>query len=207
MCPWCAIGLTQFLQARAMLEGEIALDIRVMPFELNPDMPVEGKEQDRHLAEVYGRSQDEVAAMRASLVQAAEEAGFPMHFPDRAMMWNTFEAHCLLRWALASAGADAQMRLKMALLAAHFQQQRNVGERATLLAIVAEQGLDPDAAAEALGDEALAIATRMEEDRGRQLGITAVPSFVVAGKYVLQGSRPPQDYAAMLRQIAALMPG
>ena len=210
MCPWCAVGYTQFAKAVTELEDEIEVEARFMPFELNPDLPAEGKDQARHLAEVYGRTPEEVAAMRAQMQATAERAGFPMAYTGDgeeppAMMWNTFEAHKLLRWALAERGADAQARLKVALLEAHFQQRRNVSDRAVLLDIAEAQGFDRAKAAEALDDEALAIATRMEEQRGRQAGINSVPSFVVEGKYLIQGAREPADYAHMLRQVAGLV--
>ena len=122
-----------------------------------------------------------------------------------AMMWNTFDAHKLLRWALAAHGGKAQTRLKLALLKAHFQQRRNVSEREVLLDVAEVAGFDRGKAAEALADEALAIAVRAEEQRGRQAGINSVPSFVVAGKYLIQGAREPEDYAGMLRQIAGVV--
>lgn len=208
MCPWCAVGYAQFAKAAEQLRGEIELEIRWMPFELNPDLPAEGKEQDKHLAEVYGRTAEEVAAMRAQMEATAERAGFPMRWTGEgdappAMTWNTFDAHKLLRWALAEQGAEAQTRLKLALLRAHFQQRRRVGERAVLLDVAEGEGLDRAAAARALDDDALALATRLEEKRGREAGINSVPSFVVAGKYLMQGAREPGDYAGILRQIAA----
>lgn len=204
MCPWCAIGCTQFLKAVDLVAGEIAVEVRFLPFELNPDLPAEGKEQDRHLAEVYGRSLAEVAGMRANLLAAADNAGFPMNFPDPAMIWNTFASHRLLRWALAESGGTAQTRLKMALFAAHFQQQRSVADVETLLDIAAEQGFDRAQAAAALADKELAVATRTIEEQGRQAGINSVPSFILDGKYLVQGAREPEDYAAMLRQVAGL---
>jgi len=210
MCPWCAVGYTQFAKAVESLGDEIEVEVRWMPFELNPDLPAEGKDQARHLAEVYGRSPDEVAGMRAQMQATAARAGFPMDYAGEgdeppAMMWNTFEAHKLLRWALAEEGPEAQTRLKLALLKAHFQQRRNVGDREVLLALAESEGFDRAKAAEALGDEALAIAVRAEEARGRQSGITSVPSFVVDGKYLIQGAREPEDYAGMLRQVAGLV--
>ena len=210
MCPWCAVGYTQFAKAVEQLKGELEVDVRFMPFELNPDLPAEGKDQAKHVAEVYGRSEQDVAAMRAQMQQVAERAGFPMAWtgdgPEpRAMTWNTFAAHRLLRWALAEQGPGAQARLKVALLKAHFQQRRNVADRAVLLDVAAGEGFDRAKAAEALDDEALAIATRMEEERGRQAGINSVPSFVVDGRYLIQGARDPEDYANMLRQVAGLI--
>lgn len=210
MCPWCAVGYTQFAKAVEELKGELAVEVRWMPFELNPDLQPEGKDQAKHLAEVYGRSPEEVATMRAQMQATAARAGFPMDYTGEgeappAMMWNTFEAHKLLRWALADQGPEAQTRLKLALLEAHFQQRRNVSDREVLLQIAESEGLDRAKAAEALADEALAIAVRMEEERGRKAGINSVPSFVVDGKYLVQGAREPEDYANMLRRAAGLV--
>ena len=39
MCPWCAVGWTQFAKAMREVEAEIEVDARFMPFELNPDLP------------------------------------------------------------------------------------------------------------------------------------------------------------------------
>ena len=86
---------------------------------------------------------------------------------------------------------------------AHFQERRNVSDRAVLLEIAEQEGFDAAAAAAALEDEALATATRLEEQRGREMGINSVPSFVIEGRYLVQGSREPEDYAQMLRQVAA----
>src|SRR5690606_24963411 len=207
MCPWCAVGYTQFAKSVSILEDELDIEVRFMPFELNPDLPAEGKLQDRHLAEVYGRSPEDVAAMRAQMQATAARAGFPMIWAGEgeeppAMMWNTFEAHKLLRWALAEYGPDAQAGLKVALLKAHFQQRRNVSDREVLLDLAADEGFDRGSVNEAFDDAALGLAVRSEQQRGRQAGINSVPSFVVDGKYLIQGARDPAEYATMLRQIA-----
>ncbi|BBC72318.1 conserved hypothetical protein [Altererythrobacter sp. B11] len=211
MCPWCAIGYTQFAKAVDMLEGEIAVETRWMPFELNPDLPEEGKEQDRHLAEVYRRSPDDMAQMRDRITSTGERVGFPMKLGstdgEPAMIWNTFAAHRLLRWVLAEHGPEAQTRLKLALLRAHFQQRRPVGQRETLLDVAEESGFDRAAAAEALDDEALSMAVRMEEKRGLEAGINSVPSFVIAGQYLVPGAREPEAFADMLRRALALSTG
>ena len=119
-------------------------------------------------------------------------------------MWNTFEAHKLLRWALAVNGPEAQGRLSEALFRAHFQQRRPIGTREVLLDIAEEQGFDRAQAAAALDEEALAIATRMEEKRGLEMGINSVPSFIVNGRYLIPGAQEPQVYAATLRKVAEM---
>ena len=207
MCPWCAIGYTQFAKAVEELGSELDVTVRWMPFELNPDAPPQGKSQAAHIAEVYNRTPEEVAAMRAQLEQAAQRAGFPLDYtgegePPEAMMWNTRAAHKLLRWALAEAGPEAQTRLKLALFRAHFQQRRDVSDREVLLDIAQHEGLDRTAAAEAMDDPALDAAIAMEEQRALQNNIRSVPSFVINGRYILQGSQEPEGFRKALLQIA-----
>ena len=211
MCPWCAIGYAQYEKAVAALDGEIDIETRWMPFELNPDMPAEGKTQAEHLAATYNRSEEEVAEMRRRLSEVAERAGFPIAFDGPAgepgMMWNTFGAHKLLRWALALQGPEAQTRLSLALFRAHFQARRSIGAREVLLDIAEEEGFDRGAAADALDEEALGVAVRMEEKRGLEAGINSVPSFVVNGKYLVPGAQEPEVFAATIRRVAAMAEG
>lgn len=209
MCPWCAIGYAQFRKAVAELAGDVEVETRFMPFELNPDMPAEGRGQTALLAANYRKSVAEVETMRATVEAAAEAAGFPMDWrldgpePER-WVWNTHDAHKLLRWALAVAGPAVQSELKQALFTAHFQQRLNVSDRAVLLDLAQAQGLDRAAAEEALADEALSIAVRMEEKRAAENGITSVPTYVVNGKYILQGSADPASYKSALIQLASM---
>ncbi|MXO66873.1 DsbA family oxidoreductase [Altericroceibacterium endophyticum] len=208
MCPWCAIGYSQFAKAVAELNGEIEVETRWMPFELNPDMPEAGKPQAQHLAEVYGRSAEELADMRANLEEAARRAGFSMDYTGEGtapepMMWNTFAAHRLLRWALAEYGPAAQTGLKLALFRAHFQARRNVSDHAVLLDLVESEGMDREAAQAALRDDALATAVRMEEQRSASAGIRSVPAFVFNDRYLVPGAQTPEIFGDTIRKIVA----
>lgn len=209
MCPWCAIGWTQFAKAIAELKGDIDVTARFMPFELNPDMVPEGREQAALLAENYGRSLEEVAAMGATVEEAAAKAGFPMTWAGEGeappkWVWNTHQAHMLLRWALAVADPAAQARLKEALLRAHFQQRLNVSDREVLLDIAAAEGFDRAAAGAALDDPALSQAIHHEEQFAASNGIRSVPTFVVNGKYILQGSSEPENFKQALVKLASM---
>ena len=64
MCPWCLIGYGQLSKALEALDGEVEAQLRWRPFELNPQMSVEGEEQDAHLAKKYQRSDDGASNLR-----------------------------------------------------------------------------------------------------------------------------------------------
>lgn len=206
MCPWCVIGYKNLEAALASLEGEIEAEIRWLPFELNPDMPPEGEESRAHIARKYGRTPEQAEAGRTMMAERAAAAGFPFDYtgpgdPPRSMLWNTFDAHKLLKWTLDSAGAKAQTRLKLALFAAHFQQRRNVGNRDVLLDVVEEQGLDRAAAMAALDDPQVAAEVRAEEQLAFDNNVSGVPAMVIDRKFIVPGAQDPETYANVLRKV------
>lgn len=206
MCPWCVIGYKNLEAALASLEGEIEAEIRWLPFELNPDMPPKGEESRAHIARKYGRTPEQAEAGRTMMAERAAAAGFPFDYtgpgdPPRSMLWNTFDAHKLLKWALDSAGAEAQTRLKLAMFAAHFQQRRNVGNRDVLLDVVEEQGLDRAAAMAALDDPQVAAEVRAEEQLAFDNNVSGVPAMVIDRKFIVPGAQDPETYANVLRKV------
>jgi predicted DsbA family dithiol-disulfide isomerase len=120
------------------------------------------------------------------------------------MMRNTFDAHKLLRWALSVEGMEAQTALKLALFRAHFQQRRKIGKRSVLLDIAENLGFERAAMEEALDDEALGMAVRLEERRARENNISSVPSFIINGMYLVPGAQEPEVFRDTLRQVVAM---
>ncbi|GGD95320.1 2-hydroxychromene-2-carboxylate isomerase [Tsuneonella deserti] len=208
MCPWCVIGYKNLERALATFEGEIEAEIRWLPFELNPDMPPEGEESRAHIARKYGRTPEQASAGAAMMAERARVAGFPFDYTGPgeappAMLWNTFDAHKLLRWALQSAGAEAQTRLKLALFAAHFQQRRNMADREVLLNVAQASGFDRQQAKAGLDDSGIAQEVRAEEQRAFDHSVSGVPAMVIDGQFLVPGAQEPETYVNVLRKVVA----
>ena len=207
MCPWCLIGYGQLTKALGELEGEIAAEIRWRPFELNPDMPAGGEEQEAHLQRKYRRPAEEGARLRGQMKAIAEGAGVSLSFEGEgeappAMMWNTRDCHKLLAFALEQAGPEAQTALKLALFKAHFNHRRNLGDRTVLLDIAAENGLHREAAKAALDDPDLEARVAAEEAQAWDMNISGVPAMIVEGKFLIPGAQAPEVYVNALRRVA-----
>ena len=208
MCPWCIIGYSQLQKGLALLEGEIEAEVRWLPFELNPDMPPEGEGQAEHIARKYGRTPEQAESNRGQLLAIGERAGYSFAYtgagePPKAMIWNTFAAHKLLKWALIEAGPDKQTELKRALFDAHFQQRRNMADPDVLVDVAVSVGLDPAGARAALDDETLGAIVRREEAQAWDMNISGVPAMIVQGKFLIPGAQEPEVYANALRRVAA----
>lgn len=211
MCPWCLIGYGQLTKALKELEGEIAAEIRWRPFELNPQMPPEGEEQEAHLQRKYGRPAEEGARIRGQMKAIAESAGVSLSWegegPDGegappAMMWNTRDCHKLLAFALEQAGPEVQTALKLALFRAHFNQRRNLGDRDVLLGIAASLGLHREAAKAALDDPEIEARVLAEEAQAWDMNISGVPAMIVENKFLIPGAQGPEVYVNALRRVA-----
>ncbi len=207
MCPWCLIGYGQLTKALTELKGEIAAEIRWRPFELNPQMPAEGEEQEAHLQRKYRRSAEEGAGLRAQMKAIAEGAGVSLAWEGEvdappAMMWNTRESHKLLTFALEQAGPEAQTALKLALFRAHFNLRKPLGDREVLLDIAASVGLHRVAAKAALDDPELEARVLAEEAQAWDMNISGVPAMIVEGKFMIPGAQAPEVYVNALRRVA-----
>jgi predicted DsbA family dithiol-disulfide isomerase len=160
-----------------------------------------------HHAQVR-RSKEQAAEGRSQLLAIAERAGASLSWsgegtPPPAMMWNTRAAHTLLVHALRDYDAETEVRLKLALFAAHFQHRRNVSDHAVLLDVAESAGLDRARAQAALDDPELAAIVVAGEQQAWDWNISGVPAMVVNGKYLIPGAQEPDVYANALRRVIA----
>jgi len=211
MCPWCLVGWGNLSQALDQLDGEIEAEVRWHAFELNPDMPPEGEERTAHIARKYGRTLEQSRGVQEQMREAANAAGVSLDYEGvegdgspapEAMMWNTFDCHKLLLFALERHGPAKQTELKLALFRAHFNQRRPIGDHAVLLDIAEEVGLDRAEAQTALNSREYAAQVRAGERAAMNMNITGVPAMVVAGKFLIPGAQPPETYVNALRRVA-----
>ena len=196
-CPWCAVGLASIERALERMGGEVDADIRVEPFELNPDMGPEGEEIVAYIARKYGRTAEQIADTQARIRQAGANAGFA--FGRRDHVWNTFDAHRMLHWAsLEGRGAE----LKRALLRAYHGEGRNPAAKDVLVEAAAAAGLDRARAEAVANSDEFANEVRERERHWLRQGVSGVPFVVINNKYAIEGAQPPEAFEQAFRQIA-----
>jgi predicted DsbA family dithiol-disulfide isomerase len=199
-CPWCAAGLHSLEKALQAVAGDIPVELHFQPFELNPTMAAEGADAGDYLKAKYGMSDAQLAQNRGVLRERGAAVGFA--FGERSRVWNTFDAHRLLHWA-GLHSADAQRKLKHALLQAYHGEGLNPSDPQLLSRLAGEAGLDAAEAAAVLAEGRFTDEVRAAEAEWQQAGISSVPSIVINQKHLIQGGQPPEVFEQALRQIAA----
>ncbi len=172
------------------LRRQFHLDIRWVAFPLHPETPLEGQTLERFFA---GRGLD-IPAMLERLGRAAAEAGLP--WGQRTMTFNSRRAQELGKWAEEQGRGE---EFHMAAFKAYFAEGLNIAQITVLRQIAARAGLDPDRAERALASGVHAAAVDRDWALSRASGITAVPSFLAAGR-LLVGAQP----YPVLAQLASL---
>lgn len=200
-CPWCAVGLASLQQALDDCGDAVQADMRLQPFELNPDMGPEGEDMTEHLTRKYGSTAAQQAQMRGVIRERGAAVGFDFHPDGRGRIVNTFNAHRLLHWA-GLEGPKQQLALKLALLEAYHGRGERVDHDDVLLAAVEQAGLDGGRARDVLAGDDFADEVRQAERQWQQAGIRSVPAVVINRKHLISGGQPPEVFARALRQIA-----
>ncbi|MFE0464767.1 DsbA family protein [Kitasatospora sp. NPDC058965] len=194
-CPWCYIGKRRFDRAVAQFDGEVEVVYR--PYQLVPDAPATASPHRAWLAERYG---PQSRAMDDRVTELGRAEGIDYDF-DAALHANTFLGHRLLHLAETEFGAGVQGELKEALLKAHFSDGVDIGDPAALTEVAAAAGLPRERVQGYLaGDEGVAE-VRAELARGRELGISAVPTFVFEGRWAVQGGQETGTFLQVLQQV------
>jgi predicted DsbA family dithiol-disulfide isomerase len=197
VCPWCYIGKRRFEQALAGFPHRDEVEVVWRAFELDPSAPGERTGgYAENLAVKYGVTVSEAQRMVDTMTATAAQDGLDFRF-DTARPGSTFDAHRLLHLAGERGMQDA---VKERLLLATFTEGEPIGDRDTLVRLVAEAGLDAAEAREVLASDRYAAEVRGDEQQARAYGITGVPFFVVDGRYGVSGAQPAEALGQVLAQ-------
>lgn len=193
VCPWCYIGKRHLEQALA--QGEFGdADIHWRAFQLNPDLPPEGRDRREYLDAKFGGA-EAVHAMQARIQEAGRGADIEFQFDKITRSPNTLNAHRLIRLAQTQNRAG---EMAETLFRSYFTEGRDIGDAGTLAELAQTAGVIGDVRAWLAGDEQQA-AVLEDLHSARRLGINGVPFFIFENRYALSGAQPVEVFTQALR--------
>jgi predicted DsbA family dithiol-disulfide isomerase len=199
VCPWCYIGKRRLDQALA-LRPELQAEVSWRPFQLNPDMPREGRLRSAHYAELFGA--ERARQIRATMRDTGRQEGIEFGDAPDAVSPNTLLAHVLMYLAAQTPGVATGL-LADKLFAAHHVDCENLGDPAVLVRIAGEVGMPAEQVARELrtGTHEPAVLDLVEE--ARQRGVTGVPFFVLNDRFGVSGAQPAEVLAGVFDEVLA----
>ena len=198
VCPWCAIGYKRLSQAINELKLEDQVEVSWHPFELNPDMPREGKNADKYLMNKLGLNEDELKEKRNSVTELGKRSGFEFDYFKEMRKLNTFNAHILLDYAKEF---DKQTELKVRLQTAYFGERKNINNKEILFAELKAVGLNAEEAMKRLDNKEAIQAVKDEEKYWKDRGVYAIPTMIFDDSVVRMGASKVTTYKQILTEL------
>ena len=196
VCPWCFIGKHNLFTALSGVDEEL-FSIEWHPFQLNPNMPEGGMDRREYLETKFGGKEGAIQAY-LPIVEHAKATGLTINFEAITKTPNTLKALCLIHWAKLE---GCQAEIVQALFEAYFYHGKDIGDTVILVNIAAEAGMDTDIVKRlfASGQDKLEIQER--DASVRDMGVRAVPTFIVAGQHVVSGAQSVEMWQFVIEDI------
>ncbi|MDE0852385.1 DsbA family oxidoreductase [Yoonia sp.] len=198
ICPWCYIGKANL--DKALLQyPDHPFAMEWHPFQLNPDMPVGGMDRRAYLETKFG-GKDAAVKAYAPVVAAAENAGLTINLDMMKVTPNTIDAHRLIHWA----GIEERQTFVVDLLfKAYFVQGRDIGSHEVLADVADMAEMDAALVTKLLETDNDTDDIRKRDAHSREMGVSSVPTFIVANQHAVPGAQPPETWVQVIEDIQA----
>src|SRR5580658_11161423 len=197
VCPWCFLGKRR-LELAVASRPQYDTRVRWRPFELNPEIPMDGLPRTSFLAS-RGITAERAAEIDAELLRLGGASGIQFRFDLIQRIPNTRFSHLLLAYA---GRCGRQAEVKDRIMRGYFEEGINIGDVEELVRLAVEVGLPETESRHALiirsGQDGVVAAQR----HATVLGITGVPSFIFDGQYTISGAQEVAIFAQVLDQVA-----
>lgn len=196
-CPWCYIGKRRLEHALSDFEHRDQITLKWRSFQLDPSAPrqYEGDTNDM-LVRKYGMTRAQAEASHARVTALAAQDGLDYRF-DLARPGNSLDAHRLVHFAAQHGLADA---MQERLMRGYFTEGAALGDKSVLTRLAVEVGLDDQATQDVLDSDSFADAVLADQQEATRIGVTGVPAFLFARKYVVAGAQSREVLLRILRR-------
>lgn len=198
-CPFCYIGETRLKKAIQELEEEKKIakgqvKVTMKAFQLDPaaGLHASGDTLSR-FAQKYNLSMEEAAAQINGISQMGRAEGLDFNYAS-TLFTNTMDAHRLTKLAQHTGTAAQVQQVIEKLMQAYFAENKELADKKLLQQIGEEAELSANTVQTMLASDLYRDEVEEDEREAYSYGIHAVPFFLVAGRYGINGA---QEIAGM----------
>ena len=189
ICPWCYIGKRK-LQSAINLFPKHQFNITWRPFQLNPDMPIEGMDRKIYLNQKFNGS-EHATKIYDVIDRAGHNIGIHFQFNKIIRTPNSFASHKLLALGHKKGKQD---QIIESLFYAYFIEGRDIGRLEELISIAKHHNLNEDETHHYISSDLDRPKLLEESVNAKNMGIKGVPCFIINKKYVLFGAQEKEKF-------------
>ena len=139
ICGWCFIGQTKLNKALKSFP-ETKFEIEHIPFQLNPDMPIEGIDRNEYLQIKFGGKKF-AQPMYDRMTEEANKEGLNFNLNNIKKTPNTVFSHLLIKLAEQT---NVHNQVKERIYYSYFIEGHNIGDKEILINIGKEFNIEKE---------------------------------------------------------------
>jgi predicted DsbA family dithiol-disulfide isomerase len=198
VCPWCYIGKRRLEKAVATLSDKFDFEIAYYPYELNPDMPLEGKNHKEYLTAKFG-DESEYERLTQHVSDIASSEGLNFDFEKQTVSPNTRNAHRLILLAKED-GKDIE--LVEIFFKAYFEEGVDLSKNENLVMLATRAGMQTEKVKRFLETDTGVTEVALAEKELQRMGIRGVPFYIVNDKYGISGAQPTSAFIEAFQNVS-----
>ena len=191
ICPWCYIGLNK-LKLAIKEYSSFNFDLTWRPFQLNPDMPIEGINREKYL-ETKFKGKEKVTKVYKAIYNEGLKNNIYFQFDKIQNTPNSFSSHKLLALAYKF---NKQTEVVESLFYDYFIEDLD-----ELIKVAKLHNIFDNNTLEYLKSKEDKKSLLEEEKYARELGVKGVPCFIVNKKFVLFGAQDIKNFINIFDKI------
>ncbi|MDC0624726.1 DsbA family oxidoreductase [Alphaproteobacteria bacterium] len=196
ICPWCYIGFNQLNQALENFNS-YNFDIVWRPFQLNPEMPLDGMDRHQYLTAKFGGENN-----ARSVYQLIEDEGKKnkifFQFNKIVKTPNSFLSHKLLAYAHRKKKQTDVLEL---LFYKYFIEGKDIGSLDVLINSSKDADMYDEHIEKYLISKEDNDSLLNEEKQAKNIGINSVPCFIFNKEIVINGAQSMKNFIQIINSL------
>jgi predicted DsbA family dithiol-disulfide isomerase len=192
ICGWCFIGHKNLNTAIKKFTN-VRFNIKHIPFQLNPDMPVEGIARDKYLKLKFG-GEEYAAPMYENMKLKANESDINLNLDKIKKTPNTVLSHLLI---ILSEQFNLQNEIIEKIYQSYFIDGLDIGDINVLVNIARQKNIDENIVKNFINKENIqSVNSKILLAKEKQ--ISGVPFFEI-GKNFVSGAQTPNQLSDIIK--------
>lgn len=183
ICGWCYIGKERLKQALREVGGN-GIKVTNLPFQLNPDMPMEGMDRIQYIKKKFG-SIENAKPMYDNMILQGQQENLEIKLDKIKKTPNTVKSHLLIDYAKLN---KVENEVIDSIFESYFFKAKDIGDENVLLEIGKKHDLDIEGLEKFITQKENLQKIDKLDTIAKQMGISGVPFYIFNDKISISGA-------------------
>ena len=183
ICGWCYIGKERLKQALREVGGN-GIKVTNLPFQLNPDMPMEGMDRIKYIKKKFGNIEN-AKPMYDNMILQGQQENLEIKLDKIKKTPNTVKSHLLIDYAKLN---KVENEVIDSIFESYFFKAKDIGDENVLLEIGKKHDLDIKGLEKFITQKENLQKIDKLDTIAKQMGISGVPFYIFNDKISISGA-------------------